>query len=1161
MSHNRASDRRRSGRSAVESRKRRRWRLQPTLLVLEDRRLLSTYTVNSTGDSGAGNGLIGDLRFCITQANAAGGDETIVFDSTVFKTPQTITLNGTQLGLSDTTGTETITGPAAGVTVSGNNASRVFQVDGGVTASISGLTITGGNSGTYSNGGGLANFGTTMLSDCTVSDNTARFLSFGGGVYNGGTLAMVNCTVSGNSASGDGGGVSSGTFGNYGPTLTMTNCTVSANSGYYGGGLANFGTATLTNTIVAGNSRNDIYAPSASGTNNLIGTGNAGGLVNGADGNLVGVTNPLLAPLANYGGPTQTMALLPGSPAIGAGTSTGAPTTDQRGLTRVGAVDIGAFQSSGFTIAVTSGSGQSASGAFPDPLVATVTAKNPIEPVAGGLVTFTPPDSGATATISGSPAVIAADGTASVTAAPNLIGGSYTVSATAAGVAEAASFSLTNYAVVSIAVSPGNPSLAMGVSGQFSAVGTFADGSTQNITDAVAWASRTPSVATISSTGVASAMAVGTSQITASLTGVTSPDDTLNVIAPSFVVNTTADAFGFYTGTTSLREAIEGANLVPGQTITFDKKVFETPQTITLDPTLGQLELSDTTGTETIRGPKAGVTVDAGGNSRVFQVDGGVTASISGTTITGGGNVSSGGGLLNLGTATLTGCSVTGNAAGFYRGYGGGVANYGTATLTGCSITGNSVGVFRGSGGGLFNRGTATLTNCTISGNSATFGGGVYIGGRYGGLPGTATLTNCTISGNSGAFRGGGLWNGGTTTLINCTVSENSAGDGGGVSTEGSFFFGKYYGATMLTHCTVSGNTATGRGGGLYNDLRGTTTLTKCSVTGNSAGYGGGGLTTYDATATLTNCTVSGNSTTFGYGGGVFDGGRFGTATLANCTISGNSSGGGGGLSSAYGATATLTNCTVSGNTAARSIITYGHGGGLYNKEGTTTLTNSTVSGNSAVDGGGVFTKGYFGFFGNYYAATTLTNCTVSGNTATGKGGGLCNSYVGKTTLTGTTVKGNSAVAGGGISNQGMLNVASSNIINNQATSAGGGISTTGDFSSATITDSVISKNGVDSSGTALGGGIDCENSTLSLTDCKVKDNEAEGATALGGGIYALNSTVDVRNSTVNGNRANGSVDGEGGGIYAFNSTLTLTDTKVKGNKATTAYDDIFDGP
>ena len=118
--------------------------MRPTVLALEDRRLLSTFTVNSTLDDGsAGTPALG-----IGQANSAGGAETIAFDKTVFKTPQTITLSATQLELSDTTGTETITGPKAGVTVSGGGQSRVFQVEGDVTASISGLTITGGSTAT-----------------------------------------------------------------------------------------------------------------------------------------------------------------------------------------------------------------------------------------------------------------------------------------------------------------------------------------------------------------------------------------------------------------------------------------------------------------------------------------------------------------------------------------------------------------------------------------------------------------------------------------------------------------------------------------------------------------------------------------------------------------------------------------------------------------------------------------------------------------------------------------------------------------------------------------------------------------------------------------------------------------------------------------------------
>ena len=145
----------------------------------------------------------------------------------------------------------------------------------------------------------------------------------------------------------------------------------------------------------------------------------------------------------------------------------------------------------------------------------------------------------------------------------------------------------------------------MGVAGQFTAVGTFTDGSTQNITNAVAWASG-DAVGGHDQRHRAwpPGVAVGTSQITASLAGVTSPDDTLTVIAPSFVVNTTADAFGFYSGTTSLREAIASANAVPGQTITFDNDVFNTPQTITLTRRPARAERHDRDGDD--HGPDGG---------------------------------------------------------------------------------------------------------------------------------------------------------------------------------------------------------------------------------------------------------------------------------------------------------------------------------------------------------------------------------------------------------------------------------------------------------------------------------------------------------------------------------------------------------------------------
>ncbi len=112
----------------------------------------------------------------------------------------------------------------------------------------------------------------------------------------------------------------------------------------------------LIDTIVAGNTNSsgasDIGGqPLVTGGNNLIGTGGSGGLVNGVDGNIVGVAKSLLAPLGNNGGPTQTMALLDGSPAIGAGIAVTSVTADQRGEPLDSPIpDIGAFQSQGFQL-------------------------------------------------------------------------------------------------------------------------------------------------------------------------------------------------------------------------------------------------------------------------------------------------------------------------------------------------------------------------------------------------------------------------------------------------------------------------------------------------------------------------------------------------------------------------------------------------------------------------------------------------------------------------------------------------------------------------------------------------------------------------------------------------------------------------------------------
>jgi len=281
---------------------------------------------------------------------------------------------------------------------------------------------------------------------------------------------MTNCTISGNSStSGNGGGVYVG--GN--ASATLTNCTVSGNSASAnGGGLYSFGgAATIGNTIVAANTTTS-SGPDAFGTvtsqgNNLIGEtdGSSGWIGSDLTGTIATPINPLLAPLGNYGGPTQTMPLLPGSPAIDTGSNALIPggVTDQRGASFPRfvnvVVDIGAFESTGFTVTVQSGDNQStaAGTAFANPLTVIVVAVNPAEPVAGGEISWiaNPSAGGAGATLSGPTAAIAGGGTASITVTANSSSGSYTVSAFAAGAASPATFHLSNPLVLIGADPPG----------------------------------------------------------------------------------------------------------------------------------------------------------------------------------------------------------------------------------------------------------------------------------------------------------------------------------------------------------------------------------------------------------------------------------------------------------------------------------------------------------------------------------------------------------------------------------------------------------------------------------------------------------------------------------------------------------------------------------
>jgi hypothetical protein len=299
-------------------------------------------TVLNNQDSGPGS-----LRDTI---GAAASADTIDFDPSL--AGQVVTLTSGQLLLNKSLDIKGL--GADQLTISGNHGIRVFDVPAGATVSISGLTIANGGE----EGGGIDNGGTLTLNNCTVTGNVSPVSSTGfsaGGILNTGNLTVSNCTISANTG-GDAGGIV-----NYHARLTVNNSTIAGDMTYptihaAGGVVLNGGTVTITGSTISGNSamRNDFVG----GVRILVGivtignsiiAGNTGSDIAGsftsAGYNLIG-GNPLLGPLQDNGGATQTMAVLPGSPALNAGDPAQLGSSDQRGVVRTGAVNIGAYQAS-----------------------------------------------------------------------------------------------------------------------------------------------------------------------------------------------------------------------------------------------------------------------------------------------------------------------------------------------------------------------------------------------------------------------------------------------------------------------------------------------------------------------------------------------------------------------------------------------------------------------------------------------------------------------------------------------------------------------------------------------------------------------------------------------------------------------------------------------
>lgn len=305
----------------------------------------STLSNNHAPDGGAGAGI-----------NNAG---TLIVDGCTFSMNDAVLGGGIY-----NFGTATITVS----TLASNNASSGGGVYNDGTLNITNSTIS--SNSVHDNGGGIDNVGALTVSTCTFSMNgsfnegggifnagaatitastfTRNYADWsGGGLYNVGMLTLSNSTVSGNSVAdywGFGGGI-----GAEGPTsLTIiTSSTIWGNMGMFRGIFSHWSNGYAA--LIAGNNIiQDITGDLGSVGHNLIGDTRFGSGFFPTD---LGNIDAKLSPLQDNGGPTLTLVPLPGSPAIDAGVSDYfVPATDQRGLDRVGIVDIGAVERQAPTI-------------------------------------------------------------------------------------------------------------------------------------------------------------------------------------------------------------------------------------------------------------------------------------------------------------------------------------------------------------------------------------------------------------------------------------------------------------------------------------------------------------------------------------------------------------------------------------------------------------------------------------------------------------------------------------------------------------------------------------------------------------------------------------------------------------------------------------------
>ena len=836
------------------------------------------YRINSSNGGAilvTGNGIL-TLNNCTITGNSSGTNGVGI----------DMTASGASLILENSVISANTCGVSTGSSGSIAGSGGGIYASGAVTVTILNSTVANNlsveNNNVAGTGGGidLAVPGSSLtIVGSTISNNTATGSGGGGGIYFDGAVGMggftiENSTIAGNRAV-NGGGIE---LSNFAGTANITSSTITANTaidtvvfgGLGGGGIAletisgAGATVALDNSIVSGNAaangNSDISAipvtilPAVvSAKYSAIGSGNGFTLTDLGHNLPIGVPL-LLGPTAGNGGPTQTISLLAGSPAIDAGDRTNSA-TDQRGIARPQGTqnDIGAFERVAGTLSAAA-------------MAVNVTAANA---VGSTFYQFTVTYANDTATILAN--TIAAD---NVTVTPPT-GAAPTVSVAKVDASN------PNEVVVTYQFTPAGGSWLPADDG-FYTINMVANQVGDSNGDFIPAGPLTTFQASVPTTFLVTDNLddINPGSLRYAITQANAATTPAAIVFSSSSDN---GAVNFYDGFQHLIRLLSalptisndvtligpGSALLVVQGDNKDFRIFN----ISNSARVTAVSISGLTMTSGV-----GVGAAVQDADEMLTLNGVAVQGNNGTSISGGAFVAINNSIIENngaacagGTYIVSGSTVANN--------GNGIGTGGVLSISDSSVTDNGTPA---GGGGIITSGTVFLTNDDIADNNGSVGAGVIISS-----PSIVTIVNTTIADNTADSFGGGLLversgsiviPGSSVLIDRSTVTGNISRSPFGSSGGGGLYI---YGATgpggyTISNSTIAGNSAASCGGGIILlKFGGNLNILNSTITGNTAG------------------TPHGNSMAYPYGGGGIDlrspaATGAGTINLDNTIISGN---------------------------------------------------------------------------------------------------------------------------------------------------------------------------------------------------------------------------------------------------------------------------------